>query len=176
MTPLWLLLVVIAEALGWWSTPPASLADAAFREAVRRQLVGPSVGAYSNESLGRDAEHGVVNESAILARDSDERAAAPAGTLPLRTEAWWREQVSTIRERIDRSEKERALLDERIALLETQATARDDPAQQAVLREQAIQARAEIEGTLRRAAELRRDLAQLLEDARRADVPPGWLR
>ena len=51
MISLWLVMVAIAQALAWMSESPKSLAAAATREAIRRQVVGPSVGFYNNDTL-----------------------------------------------------------------------------------------------------------------------------
>jgi hypothetical protein len=51
MNSLWQVPVVVASLLTWLSAPPESIADGASREAVRRQLAGPSTAVYTNLDL-----------------------------------------------------------------------------------------------------------------------------
>lgn len=171
MTPLWLVMVAIAQALAWLSVPPTSLAAAAEREAIRRLLIGPAVASYSNDSLATDRGAAVTPAVAVPS------VAQPAATtVEPRDEAWWRERVATLRERIARGEEEVVALELEIPRLDGQAIARDDPAQQASLRKHANDVRAELD-TLRTSLEARRrELTALFEEARRLAVPPGWLR
>ena len=171
MTPLWLVMAAIAQALAWLSEPPKSLAAAAEREAIRRQVVGPSVGSYGNDNLEADRDQAaapVVAVSPVAQRMTE--AVEP------RDESWWRERIATIRGRITREEELIVALELAIPRLDTQAISRDDPAQQASLRTQANDARVELERRRADALSARRDLAKILDDARRLDIPPGWLR
>jgi hypothetical protein len=171
MTPLWMVLLAIAQALAWLSEPPKTLAAAAAREAIRRQIVGPSVGSYNNDHLDVDRDRAVVPA-----------VAAPSGAqesieaVESRDESWWRERVATIRGNITREEAQILALELEIPRLDGQAVSRDDPVQQASLRKQANEARAELETRRTDLAATRRMLAAVLEEARRLDVPPGWLR
>ena len=170
MTPLWLVMVAIAQALAWLSVPPKSLAAAAEREAIRRQTVGPSVGSYSNDNLEVDRDPAVVPAVAVAVARTTTETAEP------RDESWWRVRVATIRRTIARDEEEVVSLELEIRRLDGQAISRDDPAQQASLRTQANDARSELEKRRADLQSTRRELAKLLEEARRLDIPPGWLR
>jgi hypothetical protein len=167
MTPLWQLVAVVAEILRWLSAPPVSLADAARREAVRREIVGQSVAAYTNATLA------AVPESADVGREAP---AAPVPSSEELNEATWRRRV---RELVEAIEQNRLLISEaeaHLALFESQAVSRDDPAQQALLRQQAREARESLSGLARKVEAGERALAALLDEARRLGVPPGWLR
>jgi septal ring factor EnvC (AmiA/AmiB activator) len=171
MTPLWLVMVAIAQALAWMSEPPKSLAAAATREAIRRQVVGPSVGFYNNDTLASDREN-VAEPAAPV------QSVTPAltGAVERRDESWWRERVEEVRKHITTDGERISALELEIPRLDEQAISRDDPAQQATLRREANDARSELETLRTRAASRRRELSALLEEARRQDVPPGWLR
>ena len=170
MTPPWLVVVVIAEILARLVTPPRSLAAAAEREAIRRQISGPSVGFYNNDNLNQDRE-------SVAPEASPPPAVQPAGAVPdPRDEASWRQRVAAVRAAILDNERRAVALESEIARLDTQAIARDDPAQQAVLRQQAVEAREQLDRARASAVARREELALLLEEARRLDVPPGWLR
>jgi len=171
MTSLWFVMIAIAQAIAWMSEPPKSLAAAATREAIRRQVVGPSVGFYTNDTLASDRES--VAEPAVPVQ-----SVGPAlrGAVERRDESWWRERLSEVRTRITTDDERMSALELEIPRLDGQAISRDDPAQQATLRREANDARSELETLRTRAASTRRELSALLEEARRQDVPPGWLR
>jgi hypothetical protein len=171
MTPPWLVVIVIAEILARLFMPPKSLAAAAEREAMRRQVAGPSVGFYGNDSLNVARRPEVDPAVAAL---SDPQPGATV-TDP-RDEKWWRQRVAALRAAMAGGEQRIAALESDVNRLDTQAIARDDPAQQAVLRQQAIEARGELERVRAGLAVTREELADVLEEARRLDVPPGWLR
>ena len=171
MTPLWLVMVVIAEIVARLLLPPKSLAAAAEREAIRRQLIGPSVGVYSNDNLAFERETIVRPEMTRPGASQPEQ-----GTADPRDEMWWRQRLADVRLTVARSETRVSALESDIARLDTQAIARDDPAQQAVLRQQAIEAREELDRVRAELATTRGELDMLLEEARRLGVPPGWLR
>jgi hypothetical protein len=168
MTPLWQLVAVVAEILRWLAGPPVSLADAAWREAARRQAVGRSVAAYTNATLPFVPEGvGVVPE---VSAPASPQAPDPAD------EATWRRRV---RELADAVAQHRLVLSEteaRLAWLESQAASRDDPAQQASLRQQARQALESLTEIRRKVEAGEKAIATLQEEARRLRIPPGWLR
>lgn len=174
MTPPWLIVLVVAELVRWLTSPPASLAAAAEREALRRQIVETSVAAYDNSTL----------EPVAAPPPSEPRVAgppapdvpAPAGDRTDRNEAWWRRRMAALRADISRDENELDRLGSEIARLDGLAVSEDDPARQDLLRAQATEARAAQERARARLEDARHTLSDVLEEARRADVPPGWLR
>jgi hypothetical protein len=171
MIPAWLVVVVVAEILARLLMPPRSFAAAAEQEALRRQLAGPSIGSYNNDTLSLERERAVAADAALL---PDARAdGSSAGS---RDEAWWRARVAAIREAILNGEQRVTALESEIARLDTEAIARDDPAQQATLRQQAIETRGELDRVRAGVAATHGELADVLEEARRLNVPPGWLR
>ena len=171
MISLWLVMVAIAQALAWMSESPKSLAAAATREAIRRQVVGPSVGFYNNDTLASDRERAAESAAPV-------QSVAPAltGAVERRDESWWRERMADVRQRITSDDARISALELEIPRLDGEAISRDDPAQQATLRREANDARSELERVRTRAASTRREFSALLEEARRQDVPPGWLR
>jgi hypothetical protein len=167
MTALWNVLALVIEIVRWLAGPPVSLADAARREALRREAVGPSVASLTGDTL--PAPVSSVVDAPVAGR-------APTPTSRDRDEAAWRERVQGLRRSIDDATEEIAVTRSRLAALETQAVAVDDPARQAVLRQQAGTARRAIDGLERRLETTRRALDAVHEEARRMDIPPGWLR
>jgi hypothetical protein len=103
----------------------------------------------------------------------------PAGPVePEATEQFWRERADGIRNNISTIEQQMATLQERISELRNdrgQANAMDPN------REQTRQARiAEAQAEYDRAAadleRVRQSLADLAEEARQKNIPPGWVR
>jgi hypothetical protein len=67
-------------------------------------------------------------------------------------------------------------LQTRINVLTADFTARDDPAQRAVIFNDRQKALAELERVKQEIALFTKGIADVQEQARRANVPPGWLR
>ena len=80
------------------------------------------------------------------------------------------------RERVERSRLFADALESRVNALTTDFSARDDPAARAAVRTDLDKALAELERVRGEIGEQERTLAELEEEARRAGVPPGWLR
>jgi len=67
-------------------------------------------------------------------------------------------------------------LQNRVDGLWAEFTARDDPAQRATLERDRQEAMQELERARSEVQRLQQELATIEEEARRANVPPGWLR
>jgi hypothetical protein len=194
MTSLWKVPAVVAMFLAWFSAPPATLGEAARREALRRQLTPKSAQAFTNADLPAFVPE-VVTSTGAAAGEAAAAAAAPptqpppvddedkvAATKPegeqppKRDEAWWRARIAKARAELQADQAKQAELQARIVLLTTQAVNRDDPAQQQKLfadRQMALQ---EIEKLIQKVAADEKAIADILEEARREGVPAGWLR
>ena len=91
-------------------------------------------------------------------------------------EAWWRLRVAQVREEIRRGEILATALQTQIDLLTSESAARDDPYQRAKLSEERIRAISELERVTSGLSLDKKKLSDIEEEARRAGVPPGWLR
>jgi hypothetical protein len=67
-------------------------------------------------------------------------------------------------------------LQSRINALQTDVIFTDDPAQQAVLRQELGRALGELERMQEQVEADRQEIADIQEEARRQRVPPGWVR
>ena len=170
MTPLWQLVAVVVAILRWLSEPPVSLAEAAWREAARRSAVGSSVAAYSNATLP------VIPEAIDVVPEPSEPAPLAQSPQAAADEATWRRRVRELEDAVSLNTQAVTDTEARLAWLEAQAVSRDDPAQQAVLRQQARQALESLIELRRKVAAGEKTIAALQEEARRLGVPPGWLR
>ena len=156
-----------------------SLGELAKTEAQRRQAVKGSSKVLTNEDLPR----GVTPRPAP---PTDPAAAAAEGKPdgpqqarpeePAKDEAWWRGRISQNREELRRNEMFADALQTRINSLTNDFTARDDPFQRAKIAEDRTKALAELDRVKADIEASRKKIADIEEEARRAGVPPGWVR
>ena len=104
------------------------------------------------------------------------KAPEPGAAPAVRDQAYWSGRVSALQVQLDRDQVYADALQTRINALTTDFVNRDDPAQRDVIERDRQKALAELD-RLKRAVEAdRKALADVQEEARRAGVPPGWLR
>ena len=94
----------------------------------------------------------------------------------VKDQAYWSARMKELTTQLDRDQGYAEAMQTRVSALTTDFTARDDPAQRAVVARDRQRALDELD-RLRKAIETdRQALADFQEEARRASVPPGWLR
>jgi hypothetical protein len=179
----WLLVTVVAlgaTSAAWSQTPPP-LADVAKKEAERRKAIKSPGKVYTNEDVAKTK--GTMTSAAPVAP-----AVAPASAQaapvaepepspePPRDEAYWRARMADARERLRRSQLFADSLQTRINALTADFTRWDDPYQRAAIGQQRADALAELDRVKREIDALTQEIADIEEEARRAGVPPGWLR
>ena len=162
-----------------------SLADVARKEAARRQSVKAPAKVITNDNLK------VVAPAAPPVTPADPAAQAPpAGTPPADAAAekppeppdptkdpeYWRKRMADARQAVDRNAFLLEAVQSRINALTTDFYARDDPYQRAQIELARNKALAELERMTKVQLELEQKVADIEEEARRANVPPGWLR
>lgn len=98
--------------------------------------------------------------------------AAPAA----RNEAYWRERMAAARSALDRSRIFAEALQSRLNALASDIVNRDDPAQRSQLELERQRALAEQSRLNREIDDQHKAIAAIEEEARKAGVPPGWLR
>ena len=161
--------------------PP--LAEVARAEQARRATLSGESRVYTNADLstgGRLTTAAVVPrapESTSDAADGapTEEPVAAAGATE-RDERYWRERITAARDARQRAELVAAALQNRVDGLWAEFTARDDPAARAGLERDRQAALAELEQTRTEIERLAGEISGIREEARRAGVPPGWLR
>jgi hypothetical protein len=95
---------------------------------------------------------------------------------PKKNEAYWRGRITEARQNLARSQMFHDALQSRINALTTDFVARDDPAQRRVIEADRLKALAELDRVTKEIAQFKKGIADIEEEARRAAVPPGWLR
>ena len=178
MNPVWQAPAVLAVLVVWLAAPPTGLADVARREALRRALVGPSVASFSTSELPLTPPRAAVSgmpAARPAAAPPPPATAAPPGE-PARDEAWWRNRMAAARATLERNEVLADAVQSRINALQTDVVNIDDPAQQALARQNLGKALGELERLQKLIEEGRKDIGQIQDEARRQRVPPGWIR
>ncbi len=170
------------------------LATVAKKEEERRKTV-PSGKIYKNGDLKSDitsspppppAGNGSPQAPATTAPAPGAPAAGagPAAAAPsqgsktdgVKDEAYWRGRITTARSALERSRIFADALQSRLNALTADKISRDDPAQRGQLELEHQRALAELERVKKEIADQTKAIADIEEEARRANVPPGWLR
>jgi len=178
----------IIVLLAAWVTPAAgqSLAAVARKEEARRKQIKQSSRVITNKDL-RQVDPGsaptpapAVPAPAATPAPTD---AAVAGDKPVDEEAQreqdeqaWRKKMADARLALERSQMYAEALQSKINALWADFTARDDPAQRAQLELERKRALAEQERVKGEIETQKKAIADLEEEARKAGVPPGWIR
>jgi hypothetical protein len=161
-----------------------SLAEVARKEQERRKQIKTPSRVYTNEDLkGARAPltTGAATAEAKPAAAPSEGGAAPAAQPPAasdpkKDEQAWRERIAKAREELERQELFLQALQSRATGLYAEFTARDDPAQRLLIERDRQRVLNEMERVKADIERLRKAVADIEEEARRAGVPPGWLR
>jgi hypothetical protein len=163
-----------------------SLGDIAKQEEARRKADKTPTKVLTNDSL-RSVPTSPVSVPAPAA------AAPPAASAPpgapaaadakakppvdrKAEEAAWRQRIQGARDSLQRSQMFAEALQSRINGLTADFTARDDPAQRAVVANDRQKALAELDRVKNDIVQQTKAIADIQEEARRGGVPPGWLR
>jgi hypothetical protein len=126
-------------------------------------------------STAAKTDAGKTSESAPAdAKDKDKDKDKDKG--PAKDKAYWAGRRKALQDALDRDQTFADALQSRINALSTDFVNRDDPAQRAVLERDRQKATAELQRLKTQIQDDKKALADLDEEARRAGVPPGWLR
>ena len=179
-----LLVVVVLTGL---AVPPRSLAEAAQREALRRQMTPKSRTVLTN--LGQPPE--IPRIAAVTPPPDEPPVTEPPVTEPpvvvppvtppppvveKKDEAWWRARITAAREAVLGDQLLAGTLQSRINVLQREVVNEDNPVKQGQLRQELKDKLEALDRANRKLAEDQKAVAAVQEDARRSDVPPGWIR
>jgi len=167
-----------------------SLGEVAKKEAERRKALPPAGKVYTNKDLPPSAQKPATPSTAagtettipldpVAAATGDQAAAAKSGdgkAKEEKNEAWWRERITTAREELRRKEMFAEALQTRINSLTRDFTSRDNPAQRSEIGRDRADALAELARLKTEVQQGKQEIADIEEAARKASVPPGWLR
>jgi type IV secretory pathway VirB10-like protein len=183
------LVVVLAAAAVFASGLVASaqsLAAAAQKEAARRKDVKAPVKVFTNDNIKTVPPAAPQTPPADAAAPPAAPAAGTGGEAaeekppeapdPQKDPEYWRKRMTDARQARDRNAFLLEAVQSRINALTTDFYARDDPYQRAQIELERNKALRELDFMTKQQAELEKKIADIEEEARRANVPPGWLR
>jgi len=155
-----------------------SLADVARQEEARRKALREPSKILTNRDLipapdasakppqtPETAKPGVAKETP---KDSSKDA--------VKDQAYWGGRQKSLQAQLDQDQAFSSALQSQINGLSADFAARDDPAQRAVIERDRQKALAELTRLKDAIVKDQKAIADLAEEARRAAVPPGWLR
>jgi hypothetical protein len=158
-----------------------TLAELAKREEARRKAVTapPKVVTSSDVPKGtaptpKPAPDGTATKSDDKSGSADDKAGKP--DEPVKDAAWWHARVATIRDELRRNEMFVDAMQTKVNSLSADFAARDDPYQRARVGEERTRAIAEMDRAKAEIELQKKKIAEIEEEARRAGVPPGWVR
>lgn len=180
---------LVLPSLAAAQTP--TLGDLAKREQERRKATKSSDKVLTNKDLPASAQQPA--QASGTPTSTPAASGAPAGATPKpapaaddkktaggssdqKDEAWWRKKITDARESLRRNEAFLEALQSRVNALSTDFVNRDDPYQRARIADDRQKALAEMD-RLKADVELgKKQIDDIEEEARKAGVPPGWLR
>lgn len=169
------------------SSTSKPLADVAKDEEARRKGVRKPAKVYTNGSLRPDPTRGTAGTAAPAPStetpaDANPAPAVPgtpdAGAMPAtgaKDQAYWSGRIKDARAALERTQIIHDSLQSRINALTADAANRDYPSR-GVVEQQRNAALAELERAKKEVEEQTKAIVAIEEEARRAGVPPGWLR
>jgi len=175
-----------------------SLADVARQEEARRKEIKTPGKAYTNKDLGevplpstppplpseeskdgqesKDAKENTPSAGsspAAVAQDGNKDAKEP----PVKKDqAYWSGRMKTASTQLERDQTFADALQSRINALTADFSGRSDPAQRELIGRDRQKALGELDRLKKTIQSDKKALADLQDEARRAGVPPGWLR
>ena len=186
--------VVFAIAVGLSASPAASgqtLGEVAKKEADRRKAQPQTGKVYTNKDLPASAQKpATANPStetpaqtptdpvAAATEQKAEDGKAP-GDKPQgdqKDEAYWKNRMATAREELRRSEMFAEALQTRVNTLNKDFSSRDNPAQRSAIGADRTEALNELTRVKQDVERGKKQIADIEEEARKAGVPPGWVR
>ncbi len=174
-------LLLVAAALS-----AQSLGDVAKQEAERRKNIKTTGKVYTNDNVRTDstsaapapvqaAQPQTSTATAPPAANSPQ-AGAPAKTDDPKTEPYWKKRITAARDSLSRAQTFAEALQTRINTLSADFVNRDDPAQRSVIgadRQKATDELARVQGEI---TQYQKAITDIQDEARRANVPAGWVR
>jgi hypothetical protein len=168
-----------------------SLADVAKKEEERRKEIKQPTKVITNKDLApaptastpAPADGAAAAAAAPSGDAKDTKGAKEAknekdakANEPAKDKAYWAGRLKGLQETLDRDQTYADALQSRINALATDFVNRADPAQRAVIERDRQRSLAELAKLKEQIQKDKKALADLDEEARRAGVPPGWLR
>jgi hypothetical protein len=161
-----------------------SLAELARKEEARRKAETRPTKVLTNNDLSAPqpatpatpATTASTSQPAAEQQKAAEAKAAEPKPADERNEEWWRTRMSEAREHLRQNEMFAEALQSRVNALRADFLRRDNPVQRGKIAEDREKAGAELNRVKGEIDKARKQIAEIEEEARKAGVPPGWLR
>lgn len=153
-----------------------SLAELARKEQERRKTVKTPSKVITKKDLPPSAQNPPPPVAPAPAAAKIEETKPPEPKSDEKDEAWWKNRINQVREELRRNEVFAEALQTRINSLSTDFVNRDDPFQRAKIGEDRDKALAELSRVKAEIVNAKKQIEDIEEEARKAGVPPGWLR
>jgi len=172
-----------------------SLGDVAKKEEQRRKTVKSSGKVYTNDELKRDPTPSVPASASTGTTSTPGASSTPApapassgnnagkddsankdGSADKSDEKTWRKRITNARESLQRSQAFADALQSQLNALSTDFVNRDDPIQRQQIAKQRDGVVAELDRVKKEVAAQTKAISDIQEEARRANVPAGWVR
>ena len=183
------LLAVTGFGVGVRPLSAQSLADVAKKEEERRKAVPAPAKVYTNKDLtpapagstpapakAGEAPKDADKDTKDTKDTKDSKDSKDSKDAPVKDQAYWSGRLKALQTQLDRDQAFADAIQTRINSLTTDFVNRDDPVQRAVIERDRIKAIAEQTRLTKAIQDDKKALAELQEEARRAGVPPGWMR
>ena len=179
----WTVPAVVVLIIAAFRGGGTSLADVAFHESIRRALTPASTHSLTTADIPPAEPRAQPPElpakppePSAQAPEPPAKAPEPPAKPPELDEAGWRKKMAAAR---DALEQDRVLADamqSHVNALTTDAINRDDPAQRAELQRQRDRALQELDRLTKQIEKDKLAITAIEDDARRKNIPPGWIR
>jgi hypothetical protein len=183
--PTLIALIAATSIAGALSLRAQSLGEVGRKEEERRQNVKTPSKVYSNRDLsapkstadtetpGQPAATATPGAPPPPAAAADDK---PKQDGPVKDQKYWSGKKKELDVKLERDKVLADAMQSRINGLTADYAARSDPAQRAVIERDRQRAVAELSGLQKAIKDGQKATADLDEEARKAGVPPGWLR
>lgn len=153
-----------------------SLADVARKEQERRKTVKTPSKVITKKDLPPSAQNPSPQATPAPTPAKTEESKPQEAKTDEKDETWWKNRINQVREGLRRNEMFAEALQTRINSLSTDFVNRDDPFQRAKIGEDRDKALAELSRVKAEIVNAKKQIEDIEEEARKAGVPPGWLR
>jgi hypothetical protein len=182
--------VIVIAAVAAASRPvlAQSLGDVAKQEEERRKDVKSASKVYTNKDLGAPrssfaepssdskpaGEQPAASQAAEKGKDAAKDSAKDDAAV--KDQKYWSSRMKDLHAKLDRDRVLADAMQSRINALTADFAARSDPAQRAVIEGDRKRALSELDSLQKGLKDDQKAITDLEEEARKASVPPGWLR
>lgn len=186
--------VVFAIAVGFFTAAAASgqtLGEVAKKESERRKAQPQGGKVYTNKDLPASAQKPATPNPSTEApaqtptdpvaaateqKAEDAKTAADTPQGDQKDQVYWKGRMAAAREELRRSEMFAEALQTRVNALNKDFNSRDNPAQRSAIGTDRTEALNELTRVKQDVERGKKQITDIEEEARKAGVPPGWVR